>query len=399
LARLDWSRGASLAAIFLGYGSTGLGLGVFGPLLVPISTTVHNEQLAQTIIVTPMLGLAITGLAVGWITGRLGVRYTLCAGAAGLALAGVLGIFGAAPPFLIAASFLVGASTAILSVAAGLLLSVLYDGEARTRVLGYAVAFGGLIAASAVWLSGQIADSAGWRAAYLLFVAAGALICLFALGAVRAGAAVRSAHAGEPPRLSAFGPVVPYFAAIFLLMLATSTTQTHVPLLLKDAGVRRYGAISAVLSMQAVFNVVGSVVYARLPRLGRIPVAIAAVVLLVTSTLVFANAHAPLLFAAGCAFVGAAGGMLLPFLMDGLFLRASLPVRGYALGVFRTLMFTGGFLNPFVMKPIRNLVGLHNLFYVLATASAVVGSLFILRAWSAGASRLGHLKHDQSAAS
>jgi uncharacterized membrane protein len=76
--------------------------------------------------------------------------------------------------------------------------------------------------------------------------------------------------------------------------------------------------------------------------------------------------------------------LLLPYLTEGIYLRTSLAVRGYALGIFGTLLCAGGFMTPFIMRPIRDAVGLHGLYGVLAAATAAIGAVFILRAAMSG---------------
>lgn len=383
----DWPRIAGFLTILFGFGSVGLSLAVIGPLLVPITASTGDEHLSQALVVTPFLGLAITGLVAGWIADRLGVHGALCLGGVAFAVAGAVGFSGPAMPLMLAACFLVGASAAVMQVGAALLLGRNYEGEARARVIGYATAFGGLTASAAVGLSGVIADHSGWKAAFLQFVVGGALILIFTLAAVRKSdrTPADSAEAAAPIRISLLAPVAPFFVAMFLIMLVTNTTTTHVPLLLRDGGVRSNATISGVLAAQAVLSMLASLAFGWLQaRIGRFAVAALAVALIAVGAIVTANAHAPVVFAVGCAGFGAAAGLLLPWLTEGLFAQAPVLVRGYALGIFSTAGFIGAFANPFVMRPIRDAVGLHGLYVVLAVATAIVGGAVLLRAHGHG---------------
>jgi len=389
-ARRDWSRVAGFLVILFGMGSVGLAGGVIGPLLVPISASTGDERLAQTVVVMPFLGIAISGLVAGWIADRLGVRGTLGVGALAFAAAGFIGFFGLSAPFLLGASFLVGASAGLMKVGAALLLGQLYNDKARARVIGYAMAFAGLIATAAVGFSGVIADWVGWRAAFLQFIAGGALVLAFTLVAVRPSPRAAAEHDADRPRLSLLAPVVAYFAAVFLVMMLGSSTGTHVPLLLQEVGVRTATTTSMVLSMQALFAIGGALGYARLrARLGRLPVGALGLAGLVLGAVTLGTAQSPVLFGAGCALFGLATGLILPYLMEGLYARAPLSVRGYALGIHGTLGYIGAFANPFLIRPLREAVGLDGLYLVLAVVTAVIGAAFLLAAYNQGRAPAG----------
>lgn len=383
----EGSRLAAFLTVLMGFGTAGLALAVIGPLLVPITAATGDEHLSQAIVVMPFLGLAITSLAAGWIAERLGVRGTLCAGALAFAAVGVIGFLEPPTPLLLVDCFLIGSSAALVRVGAGLFLGQSYDGAARARVIGYASAFAGLIAASIVAITGVIADRAGWNAAFLLFTAAGALVLAFTLVTVRGSNTASADRDGAKPpvKLSLLAPATPFFAAVFLIMLMGVSTGAHVPLMIRDEGISSATTTSTVLSMQALFAMLGSLAYGQLlPRLGRLPVATLGVALMVVAAGVLAAAHVPLMFGVGCAVFGLASGLLLPWLYDGLFTRAPLLVRAYAIGFYGTCSYIGAFVNPFVLRPIRDAVGLHGLYGVLAVAAAVIGGAFLLTAFNQG---------------
>jgi MFS family permease len=383
----DGSRVAAFLTVLMGFGTAALSLSVIGPLLVPITAATGDEHLSQAIVVMPFLGLAITSLAAGWIAEKLGVRGTLCAGALAFVAVGVIGFLEPPPPLLLADCFLIGSSAALVRVGAGLFLGQAYEGAARARVIGYASAFAALIAACIVAIAGVIADQAGWNAAFLLFTAAGASVLAFTLIAVRnSSAASADGDARKPPlRFSLLTPVIPFFAAVFLIMLMAASTGAHVPLMIRDAGVSSNSAVSTVLSMQALFGMLGSLAYGQLaPRLGRLAVATLGVALLMVAGGVIATAHVLVMFGVGCAVLGLASGLLMPWLYEGLFTRAPLVVRGYAIGFYGACGNIGAFVNPFVLRPIREAVGLHGLYGVLAAAAAVIGGAFLVTAFNQG---------------
>jgi MFS family permease len=390
-AKLEWPRIASFLTVLFGFGSVGLGLGVISPLLVPITASTGNEQLSQTLVVMPFLGLAVTSLAAGWIADRVGARGALCAGAVVFASAGLVGYFDPPAPFMLAACFIVGASTAVMAVCAALLLGQNYDGEARARVIGYAMAFAGFMASASVALSGVIADRIEWRASFLQFVVAGVLILVFALTSL--SGTNRAPADGEAPagplKLALLAPVTSFVAVGFLAMMVTSSTGTQVPLLLRDEGVHVNTVISTILALQGLSAMFGSFIYGTLQTLlGRFGVAVLAIALIVTGAGVISVAHVPLMFGVGCASFGLSMGLLLPWLIEGLYAHAPLAVRGHAVGIFNTAGYIGAFCNPFLARPIRDAVGLHGLYFVVAVATVVVGGAGLARAYGQGRARV-----------
>jgi hypothetical protein len=71
-------------------------------------------------------------------------------------------------------------------------------------------------------------------------------------------------------------------------------------------------------------------------------------------------------------------GAIVPCLIDLLLGLAAPGVRARALGFYATVFNVGGFLNPFVMRPIRDAVGLQGVYVVIAVSCAVVGGAYVL---------------------
>jgi MFS family permease len=373
-----WRRFANLLVILLGAGAGGLSFGVIGPVLRPMSQAVGGVHLAQIIIVMPLLGLAVGGLVAGWVAERLGVRRTILAGGAAFGLSGLAAVLHPPTPLLIADAFLIGASAAILRVGTSLLLANRYSGDARARVIGYATASGSLISAGAVWLSGLIAEVVGWAGAFLQFGVAGGLIAICTLLAVPPARAARDRQA-QPVGLRLMLPVTPLFGAVFAMMLVATTTNTHMPLLLAEEGVASTAVTSSVMSMQGLFAMLAALAYGTLQvRFGKLAIAVAGVALFTASGVIAAAAHSPVMFGAACAAMGAGVGLMMPYMIDTLLARAPVAARARALGFFGTSNFVGGFLNPFVARPISEAVGLHGLYLTIALFTALAGAAFLL---------------------
>lgn len=372
--------------ILVGFGTVGLALSIVGPLVVPISAFVGSVPLAQTVAVTPFLGIGLSGLIAGWLIDRLGVRASLCLASLALILPGLVGLIRPPVPLLVAACFLAGASGAITKVALTLLVGQLYEGAARGRVIGYAIGASGFISATTVYSSGVITDAFGWKAALLQFTGGGVLLLVFTLAGVRPGLrSAQPAEAAERPRLSMLAPVAGMIAAGCLFSMMANSTGSHIPLLLKEKGVHTSTAVASVLTAQVFCAMVGALAYGRLqPRLGRRRLAALGVCYLVVGGTVLATAQTLPVFGIGGALFGLASGTLLPWLNEGVLLRAPPAVQGYALGVLSTACYLGSFVNPFVFRPIREVVGLQGLYGVLTVAAVLIGGAFVAGAYMGG---------------
>ncbi|HEY3696931.1 MFS transporter [Phenylobacterium sp.] len=388
-----WRRIGAAVVILLASATSGISFGVVGPVLRPIAAQIGDERISQIIIVMPLAGLALGGLVGGWIAEWLRARRAICVGGLAFALAGAAALAPPSAPGLLTICFCIGFAAAIIGIGRGLLLAELYAGDARARMIGFASAFGSLLAAGSVWLSGVIADQAGWQSAFLQFTAVGAIIVVCVLVAVRGGAGSQERGARTDYRLLA--PVLPIFLAGGLLMLVLTTTNTHIPLLLAEQGITSTAETSSVMSMQGLFSMLAALGYGALQaRLGKVGVAAIGIVLLAVGNGLAAVAETPLAFGAACAFLGMACGAIVPCLIDLLLGLAAPAVRARALGFYAAAFNVGGFLNPFIMRPIRDAVGLQGLYMVIAVSCAVIGGAYVLggaaRARRAALARTAH---------
>lgn len=380
-----WRRVANFIVILFGPGATGMAFGVIAPVLKPMAAQFGSEQLSQIIVVMPLLGLAVGSLAGAWIAERLGARRTTGLSGLILALAGVAPMVAPMAPVLLAVCFLVGLAGSTMFIGTTLLLADRYSDDQRAKVLGYANAFGNIATTSTVMLSGVIADRVGWRGSFLQFTVAGVIIVLFTLVAIRPVAAGPRQRVAQAP-LSLIIPMLPLFAANFLMFVAALAMYTHIPLLLAAEGVTSITVTSTVIATQTLFGIAAGLTYGMLQaRFGKFAVAMLGLGLLAAGGLLTAASHAPIGFGVACGMIGFGIGLISPYLIDLLLGRAPASVRARSLGVFTTVGFLGGFANPFVMRPIRGAVGLHGVFVVIAAAAvAMIGVALLARGRAGG---------------
>jgi MFS family permease len=361
-----------VAFLLLSVGAISMAFSVIAPLLGPIAARFGGEAVAQKIVVGPLLGFAIGGIVAGWIVAALGARLTILISAGVFALAGASGLYAQSAAVLLVGAFLLGMAAVVLATAGAVVLVERFQGDARARMIGYQAAAGSLLNAGGVFLSGLIAETAGWRASFLLFVVLGAVTLAVAALGVRTAARPPAEAGGRG--LAAFAPVVPIYVVVALYLLTMTNTVTHMSLLLAAAGSTSTTVAAAIIAVQGLAAMVAAFFYGRLASgVGRLPTVALGVVLAAGGLIITGAAPGAPAFAAGCFGMGASVGLILPFLTEELMRLAPASVRPQALGFFSTAQFAGGFLNPFVMGPVRAALGLHGMYIAVGVVLGLLG--------------------------
>jgi MFS family permease len=361
------------AFVILSAGAVSLAFAVNAPLLAPLAQRFGGEAAAQRIVVGPLLGFAFGGLVAGWITAALGTRRTILASGVVFILAGASGLYAASAGVLLVNMFLLGLSAVTLGTAAAVVLAEHWVGDARARIIGYQTAVGSSISSSGTFLSGVIADLAGWRAAYLLFVGLGLVTLVVAALGVRGGGRAQREKGGA---LADYLPVLPVYVAIALVLLSVTTTFTHMSLLLAGVGVRSTTVAAAVIACQGGAAMVTAAFYGALvARIGRIATVILGAAASSAGLVLSGLFPSIPVFVFGCVGMGVAVGLLFPFLTEEVLRLAPPAIRAQAFGYFQTAQFAGGFLNPFVVGPITAALGLHGMYVAVGLVAGVLGIL------------------------
>jgi MFS family permease len=361
------------AFVMLAAGAVSLAFAVNAPLLGPLAQRFGGEAAAQQIVVGPLLGFAVGGLVAGMITAALGARRTILASAAVFALSGSSGLWAQSAEVLLVNTFLLGISAVALATAGAVVLAERWEGDARARVIGYQTAFGSSLSSGGTFLSGVIADAAGWRAAYLLFVGLG--VITFVVAAIGVGYVARvRREKGTRAALRDYLPVVPAYVAVAVTLLAVTTTFTHMSLMLAGIGVHSATVAAAVIAAQGGAAMVTAFCYGALvARIGRIATVTLGVVLSSAGLILSGLAPSIPVFVFGAAGMGAAVGVIFPFLTEEVLRLAPPAIRAQAFGFFQTAQFAGGFLNPFVVGPVTAAIGLHSMYVAVGVVSGVLG--------------------------
>jgi MFS family permease len=333
---------------------------------------------AQLVLTMAPIGMAFGGLTGGWVVARLGVRRSLLLGFAGY------GLFGMAPLALdniygiYAARILTGWSIVTVEVCLMLILSDQYQGESRSRILGFRQAIGSVSTVGSTLLNGWLIQDFGWRAPFWLFAIALVYLALAAL-------AFRTPVSGRQTTSWRNIPAVvralwPLYVALPLLAVAHAMPHFELPSLLVSDGLDNIAQVSWFPAASGTVSVLSAAafgwIYGRADRwtlvllLVLMGLGLGGIGVAPSFTFVFVSVIVE----------GIGGGLMLPYMLNRVLDKAPEQVKGEAVGLLMTTMFVGQFLNPLVNKPLRDAFNIHGAFVTIGATLLAVAAIAVISA-------------------
>ncbi|MCC7596519.1 MFS transporter [Janthinobacterium sp. FW305-129] len=338
---------------------------VLVPGLPSIAARLGVADAASWLVTLPSLGVVLAGPFAAMLMQRLGLHRSLLAGLFLYGLLGVSGMFLHGHLAVFADRFLLGAPTALVMASGTALISALFSGQARLRMIarqGMTIELGGVLFLA---LGGLLA-TAGWRYPFLLYLASWVLLacawrCVPAPGPAGDGGmdgpgpsrALLHVHA-----LAALSMTV-FFAAIIVL-----------PLRLQQLGWSedRAGYLLSFVSLVAVAAAwLMPQAVRRLHEHGTLGAAFACYAL---AHLLFAGAAALPALLAGAVALGMGFGLSVPLCTHMTVERSHLPSRNRNLAYLSMAIFGGQFLSSFMTC----LPGSHATMFAATAALALLGA-------------------------
>lgn len=338
---------------------------VLVPGLPSIAARLGVADAASWLVTLPSLGVVLAGPFAAMLMQRLGLHRSLLAGLFLYGLLGVSGMFLHGHLAVFADRFLLGAPTALVMASGTGLISALFSGQARLRMIarqGMTIELGGVLFLA---LGGLLA-TAGWRYPFLLYLASWVLLafawrCVPALVPAGDGGmdgpgpsrALLHVHA-----LAALSMTV-FFAAIIVL-----------PLRLQQLGWSedRAGYLLSFVSLVAVAAAwLMPQAVRRLHEHGTLGAAFACYAL---AHLLFAGAAALPALLAGAVALGMGFGLSVPLCTHMTVERSHLPSRNRNLAYLSMAIFGGQFLSSFMTC----LPGSHATMFAATAALALLGA-------------------------
>ncbi len=341
-----------------------------------------GNWLAYAVAIGPSIGIAIGGPLTGLAIERAGSRNFLLITLVVFGLSGGAGLVIDDVRLLIATRFILGFSAAGAVTGTLIMIGEYFAPDMRIRILSYQGAIGAIAALIVILGSGQLADWAGWRAPFALYLFAfvAFFATLIAIPKRPAGPRAKAAGTG-PGGWSALSGIWVPLTVVIALFVGSFMPTLQVSLLLKDLGVLKPSNQSLVIAAGSIMVSLGSWLYGPLrPRFSDAWMLRMCSLTIGAGIVVSGLAHDALQVAAGCAISGLGTGLLNPQTNNMLLTRTAPEARGRAVGLGYTARYAGDFLNPVIVGPLAAVAGLNMAFVIVGTAFvAAAGADLIAR--------------------
>ncbi len=338
------------------------------------------EFLSKLILTLPALFIALIAPVAGYILDRAGRRMVLFASLLLYAIAGTSGAY-------LSDMYLILAGRAVLGIAVGGLMTSIvtligdyYQGEKRSRVMGYQAAFastGGLLFISA---GGVLADF-HWRFPFLIY-SVSVILFFIALVSVYEPERVRPAGGVKLPVGDVIRSVPSKVYWVYLIAFFSFSVFYMIPVqmpfmlsALEGVSNTEVGIAIACMNITAMITAFN---YSRVKSLMDFPYIMAMVYVLVAAGYtVIALSASYYMMVAGILVCGLGFGMQMANINLWLVNLAPANIRGSLVGYLNTFIFLGMFLSPILLQPLVSLSTLYNSFLIVGTLLILCAAILI----------------------
>ncbi|MEA5463977.1 MFS transporter [Leptothoe sp. PORK10 BA2] len=339
-----------------------------------------SSRWAGVLVSAHTLTTALASLVFGLMASRLGSVRILTYGLLGYGIFGSLGAMAHGFWGILLSRALVGMASGGIGAGSIGILSNLYDGEARTRMMGYATS--ALATATVIFpILGGWLGLYHWRWAFVLY-GLGLPAALASLWILPRG----RRRAASLPQAQGIGTIIRQ-SRVLLLLLALATASAifyvvvvYAPLYLKqaiDASSLLNGFVLAARSVgAAVIAAVGAAKVSK--RLGAGGAIATGFLLMAISLATIPNVLSPLLMLLAGLLFGLGFGLVMPNFYSALAELSPDSQRSGLLAIGTGCASLGQFISPFIFGPVWASAGT-DVFYLAAVIAATVGLLNWLR--------------------
>jgi len=357
---------------------------LMGTVVVPIipAVTKHfgggnaGAFAAQMMVTIPCIGVIIGGPIAGWLIERIGVRAVIIGSAVLMGLAGMSGAFADGVELFLFSRLLVGFGAAGGYTALLTLSGMLFQGRTLARVLGYQASVAAVVAMGSIMLSGYVAEHIDWLWSYALYAALLLFVPVALLGRwpnEPVSLHARAAGAG------AFGRIWPILLLMLPIYAAAFMSVVQGSFMMTANGITKPTLQSTLISVSTIMFTISSWNYGRIRTWVSSTMTFVVALVLLGGGIVLMGAL-PMIWAMGlaCAMMGAGAGLATPYLSQAILERVTPEQRGRAVGFIAPAHYLGEFANPFIMHPLRMMIGIHAAFIVFGSVM-LLGALFAFR--------------------
>ncbi len=370
------SRFWLIAVLLTGSAYSGLIFVVVGPILPNLANRFADDGgdvLAQWVMTVPAIGLVLGGLSGGWLLSRFSFGLLLPFLLLVYGLAGSAGAILESAPLLLVSRFLIGFCAVIISLGTTVLIADRFTDVDRAKMLGYKNSLSSATSIAGMLLAGLLAETFGWRIAFLLYAIALAFV-LPAILLLKQGRTIAS----QPQQGKLFAPLASarlLYLGVILFGILVMAPLTQVPFLLREIDITGAGTLSLILGFTSIGSTLGAFAYGRVyALLGASATLVAFMTLWGTGMLTLGTTASVAQTIVGCGLCGIASGLFMVHMANLMVSRVAPNDRANAMGLLYVSLFLGDFLTPLVLVPLASTFGRHTAFMLLAVPCFVTAA-------------------------
>jgi len=349
-----------------------------GPVLSTMAGSLTGglpgDWVAQLTMTMPDIGIILGGPLAGWLIEKFGLRFVAISAFVLFGFSGSAGYFIDDGRWMLATRLILGFAGAGITTSTTALIASRFSGYARAKAFGYWSAVGALGGIIAALAAGRVASVAGWHAVFGLY----ALVFISAVAATLSLPNARNAVHAVRSASASLVHLWPVFLVMLPIYVATVMSGIQISFLLQADGIMDPLGQSWVIATAATGSMVGAWSFGRMQEmLGSKWTFMCFTGLLGVANFIMPASNVAWIIAVGAGLNGMGGGMANPYFSTLLVERTPLQAHGRVIGLYVTTMFTGSFLNPFLIMPLKTSVGIHGAFIVVGANMLAIGVLSV----------------------
>lgn len=347
-----------------------------------------SESLINLIITLPSLAIAITGLAIGALSDKVGKVKVLLISLLLFGVAGVSGYFLNDLYAILAGRFIVGIGIAGITSCCTALIAEYYTGMVRIKILSYQSAAMGIGILLLETTGGALAGIS-WRDPFLIY-AIGFMIFALALVSLREPTRPEGEMAVdvEPEEKFNMKLIIVCYATIFLAMIMCFILPSKLPYYLAEMSAPSIMA-GVFLGVQGVCNALTSLSFRRISAaLERFKLLALAFIFLGISLCLLYLPHSYVYVTVSMVFAGVGMGIIAPTVSTTLASQSVAKTSGKIMGGYSTALNLGQFSATLAVIPILSGMGSYGgMFLAFGSISLVVGIVYAVVSFALGSSK------------
>jgi predicted MFS family arabinose efflux permease len=379
-------RAGRLFVIFMGPS-----LGGLAPLALSIDQIALAEHFgggkegalaASILFPAPSLTIMLGAPLAGYLAERIGYRPVLLVSLLLYGLAGPAGLLLDGYWPLLISRLLLGLAGGGMMAMYMALAATFYEGEARARVIGFAVACSALVGLLGLQFGGILVDAQGWRGPFwLYFIGLVTFAVAWATVRGRIDAASRSAARASPSEtLKVIARLWPVYLVLFTLSIGTFTATSGGPFLLKANGIDSAALQGLLLALGAVPAMITGSAYGYLRRWsGDYALLIATGLIMGTGVLLLVTLHGAVAVVATMVLLSLGAGFKAPTVATVLMAEATPTTRGAVAGLNSSGIFLAQFVTPQLLRILGDQFGMKGGCIAIGTALLAIAVFVALR--------------------